>query len=73
MEKLSITVTQNDLYLIEKYKILHSLKSNSQVIREALDLLKEKQLAEEYKASSSELDMSEWNSTIGDGLENESW
>jgi metal-responsive CopG/Arc/MetJ family transcriptional regulator len=71
-EKLSISLSNYLVQFIEQYKINHQCKSRSQVIEEALELLRNRELEEAYKQASNEVD-SAWDTVVADGLNDETW
>ncbi|MBA3535406.1 MAG: CopG family transcriptional regulator [Tatlockia sp.] len=72
-QKLSISLPQQQCDFIESYLIDHHLKSRSEVIKEALYLLQQKQLEAYYSEANSEIDLGYENTSL-DGLEeNEAW
>jgi antitoxin ParD1/3/4 len=73
VQKLSISLPQQQCEFIEKYLADHHLKSRSEVIKEALYLLQQKQLESYYKEANQEIDLAFENTSL-DGLEeNETW
>jgi len=70
--KFSVSLPQPLLTFIEDYRQSHSCKSRSQVIKQALELLREKELEEAYCLAAEEAD-SDWDATIADGLTDETW
>lgn len=72
-QKISISLPQQQCDFIETYLLDHHLKSRSEVIKEALYLLQQKQLETYYSEANQEIDSSYDNTTF-DGLEdNETW
>lgn len=72
-QKLSISLPQQQCEFIENYLINHHLKSRSEVIKEALYLLQQKQLESYYSEANQEIDLTFENTSL-DGLEeNETW
>ncbi len=71
-EKISISLPASLVQFIENYKVTHQCKSRSQVIELALEVLRNQELEEAYRAASAEVD-SDWDVTIADGLTNETW
>lgn len=71
-EKLSISLSSYLVQFIEQYKTSHQYKSRSQVIEEALELLRNRELEEAYKQASKEVDLA-WDVVVGDGLTDETW
>lgn len=73
VQKLSISLPQQQCEFIENYLITHHLKSRSEVIKEALYLLQQKQLEAYYKEANQEINVA-YESKSLDGLEeNEAW
>ena len=74
-EKLSISIPQSLAFFVEEYKKAHRCYSRSQVVEHALRLLKEKELEQAYQTSAEEgLNVSrEFDSTLSDGLNDETW
>lgn len=72
-QKLSISLPQQQCEFIENYLVDHHLKSRSEVIKEALYLLQQKQLETYYSEANQEIDLAYENTSL-DGLEeNEAW
>jgi antitoxin ParD1/3/4 len=72
-QKLSISLPQQQCEFIENYLVDHHLKSRSEVIKEALYLLQQKQLEAYYSEANQEIDLAYENTSL-DGLEeNEAW
>lgn len=72
-QKLSISLPKQQCEFIEKYLIDHHLRSRSEVIKEALYLLQQKQLELYYSEANQEVDLA-YEVTSLDGLENnETW
>ena len=72
-QKLSISLPYQQCEFIEKYLVEHHLKSRSEVIKEALYLLQQKQLETYYSEANQEIDLA-YEKTSLDGLdENETW
>ncbi|GJD20131.1 hypothetical protein RIVM261_050870 [Rivularia sp. IAM M-261] len=72
VEKLSISLPPSLVEFIENYKLSKGCKSRSQVIEEALELLRNRELEEAYRLASAEVD-SAWDVTVADGLADETW
>lgn len=73
VQKLSISLPQQQCEFIENYLTEHHLKSRSEVIKEALYLLQQKQLESYYREANQEMDVA-FEKTSLDGLEeNETW
>jgi len=71
-EKLSISLPKSLVQFMESYRVAHQCKSRSQVIEEALQLLREQELERAYREASQEVDQN-WEVTVGDGLDDETW
>ena len=70
--KLSISLPESMVQFIEDYKANHHYASRSEVIEEALKLLRYQELEEAYRSASQETD-SAWDIAIADGLSDEAW
>ncbi len=70
--KLSVSVDAELATFIEHYRDRHGVKSRSEVVERALELLQEADLAEQYEAAyrewteSGEAEL--WDQTVGDGI-----
>lgn len=72
-QKLSISLPQQQFDFIEHYQAEHHFKTRSEVIKEALYLLQQKELEACYKEANQEIDQA-FENTVEDGLEeNETW
>ncbi len=72
-QKLSISLPQQQCDFIERYQIEHHFKNRSDVIKEALYLLQQKQLEAYYREANHEID-SAYDNALIDGIEeNEAW
>lgn len=72
-QKLSISLPQQQCDFIETYLVDHDLKSRSEVIKEALYLLQQKQLETYYSEANQDIDVAFENTSL-DGLDdNEAW
>ena len=71
-EKLSISLPATLVQFIERYKAAHGCKTHSQVVAEALQLLCNRELEQAYREASADAD-SAWESTMADGLNDETW
>jgi len=71
-EKLSVSLSSGLVGFIEQYRAAHDLKSRSQVIGEALELLRQRELEISYREASREID-SDFDGTLADGLSDETW
>ena len=69
--KLSISLTEEDVALVDDYLRRSGLDSRSAVIRRALHLLRQPQLQDDYAAAWDEWagagDQAGWDSTVDDG------
>lgn len=72
MEKISISLPAPLVQFIETYRAAHSCKSRSQVIEQALQLLREHELEAAYREANADVD-SGWELTVADGLTDETW
>jgi len=71
-EKLSISLSPDLVQFIENYKLAKGCKSRSQVIEQALELLRNQELEAAYQEASGEIDPL-WEISIADGLSDETW
>ena len=72
-QKISISLPQQQCEFIETYLADHHLKSRSEVIKEALYLLQQKQLETYYSEANQNIDLAYDNTTF-DGLDDdETW
>ncbi len=71
-QKISISLPPEMMMFIEHYQKEKGCQSRSQVIFEALLLLKLKELEKAYQEASTEVD-EVWEITAGDGLSDETW
>lgn len=72
--KLSVSIDQQLLTFLEGYQQEHQIKSKSEVISEALRLLRERELESQYAAAMQEWKQEAdlWEAVTGDGLLGES-
>ncbi|MCC6309716.1 MAG: antitoxin [Trueperaceae bacterium] len=70
--KLSVSVPETIASFVEAYKRDHALKTKSEVVERALTLLREQELEKAYAEAASEIDPA-WDSTLADGLPEETW
>lgn len=70
--KISMSIDSSLVQFIESYQSKHHLSSRSEVMTEALNLLRQQDLREQYRAAMIEWCESEdaalWENTVGDGL-----
>lgn len=71
-EKLSISIPASTVDFIEKYRKKYTLKSRSQVIQQALVLLREQDLETAYREAAGQ-DDDAFEITVADGLNDEAW
>lgn len=71
-QKISISIPKHQYDFIDNYQASHHLKTRSDVIRKALQLLELSQLEACYRDANNELG-SDFDATSGDGLDNETW
>lgn len=72
-EKLSVSLPSDLVQLIESYKeVAHRYKSRSQLIQEALELLRLRELEAADRQASGEVDP-DWDVTIAAELADETW
>lgn len=72
VEKISVSLPAPLVQFVEKYKLTHKKKTRSEVIEEAVKLLREQELEKAYKEANQEIDR-DWEVTIADGLADETW
>jgi metal-responsive CopG/Arc/MetJ family transcriptional regulator len=70
--KVSISIPSALADFVDMYRRRQGYRTRSRVFEDALKLLREKDLEAAYRAASAEID-DEWESTAGDGLEDETW
>lgn len=75
--KLSISVDQNFAPFIERYQQQHTIRTKSEVVERALELLRKAELQEAYRQAAQDWlenpDAKLWENTVADGLEAEQW
>lgn len=72
VHKVTISIPAQLYEFLELYKEEHHIKSRSEVISTALQLLQQKQLEQFYREASEELD-DDFEITTFDGLDDETW
>ena len=75
-EKVSISLSPTLMQFVEEYKVSHERKSRSQVIEEAVTLLRERELETAYcEADNGALTTltNDFAPTVSDGLNDEVW
>lgn len=70
--KLSVSLPGSLAGFVENYRKRRGLKSRSQVFEEAVKLLRSRELETAYREANSEFDAA-WDTTISDGLSDETW
>lgn len=71
-KKMSISLSESLIYFVNNYQIEKGFNNSSEVIEEALQLLKERDLENAYREASKEVE-TDWDILAGEGLENETW
>lgn len=70
--KLSISVTEADVALLDQYARAAGLRSRSAAVQQAIHLLRQVDLEDEYAAAWAEWESSgertAWEGAVGDGL-----
>jgi Arc/MetJ-type ribon-helix-helix transcriptional regulator len=73
VEKISVSLSPYLVEFLENYKLSHNLKSRSQVVEQAILLLRSQDLESAYRLANQEIDP-DWENTVADGLnEDETW
>jgi len=73
IQKISISLPQQQYDFIENYQAEHHYKTRSEVIRDALYLLQQKQLEACYREANEEIE-TDFDITASDGVDdNETW
>jgi antitoxin ParD1/3/4 len=67
VEKISVSLPLPLVRFLEHYQSQHALKTRSEAVERAIDLLREQSLELEYRQSALENDPA-WAITAGDGL-----
>lgn len=75
--KLSISLTDGDIEVLDHFAAEHGLASRSAVVQHAIRALGHERLVQDYIEEFAEWDGSEdaalWDSVSGDGLRDEAW
>ena len=71
--KVSVSLPASLLAFVENYKVSHQCKSRSQVIEQALELLRSQELEAAYREAAQEKVDPAWDVAIADGLSDEAW
>lgn len=72
-QKLSISLSKQQCEFIEHYLVNHQITSRSEVIKEAVYLLQQKELEACYKEANQEISSDFENTTLDGIVENEAW
>ena len=72
-QKLSISLSKHQCDFIEHYSAEHHIKNRSEVIKEALYLLQQRELETSYKEANEEMVIDFENTTLDGIEENEAW
>ena len=71
--KLSVSVDQGVVPFIERYQNDHTVRTKSEVVERALELLRKAELEQAYKEAAQDWlenpDAALWENTVGDGIE----
>jgi antitoxin ParD1/3/4 len=70
--KLSVSLPKSLAVFVESYRKQRGLKSRSQVFEEAVKLLRSRELEAAYHEANAACDNA-WESTVSDGLADETW
>jgi antitoxin ParD1/3/4 len=70
--KMSVSISEDLVVFIDSYKNSRKRKSSSQVVEEALMLLRAQDLENAYREADKEIE-SDWDVLAGDGLGDETW
>ena len=72
--KLSVSMSQEDVALLDEYARASGLRSRSAAIQHAIGLLRHAELEHDYEAAWDDWESSgeraTWEGTLGDGLKN---
>ena len=71
-QKLSVSISEPIAQFVASYQGTYKLKTKSEVVERALELLREQELEKAYAEASSEVDPA-WDVTLKDGLADEDW
>lgn len=71
-KKMSVSISEDLVVFIDSYKNSRKCKSSSQVVEEALMLLRAQDLENAYREADKEIDY-DWDVVAGDGLGDETW
>ena len=71
-QKLSVSVSEPIAEFVASYQGAHKLKTKSEVVERALELLREQELEQAYAEAAGEFDPA-WDVTLKDGLADEDW
>lgn len=71
-QKLSVSISEPIAQFVLRYQDEHQLRTKSEVVEQALELLRERELERAYAEAASEHDPA-WDKTLKDGLDDETW
>lgn len=71
-EKHSISLPREALAFVERYRKTHLMKTRSEVVQEALTLLREHELEGAYREANLETHL-DWGRLSKDGLTDQAW
>ncbi len=71
-QKLSVSVSEPIAQFLVDYQGTYKLKTKSEIVEEALELLRERELEKAYAEATREIDPA-WDATLKDGLADEDW
>ena len=71
-QKLSVSVSEPIAQFVAEYQGAYNLRTKSEVVELALELLREQELEIAYAEAASEHDPA-WDITLKDGLADEDW
>ena len=69
-QKLSVSISEPIAKFVETYRDDYNLKTKSEVVERALELLRERELELAYAEAAGEIDPA-WDVTLDDGLSEE--
>lgn len=76
--KMSVSVDEELVRFVERYQTAHEVRTKSEVVERALQLLRDEELIQQYMEAFKEWresdDVALWDATLADGLErDETW
>jgi len=72
VSKISVSIPASLAGFVESYRKKRGLKSRSEVFEEAVKLLRSRELETAYHDAGAERDQ-DWEATVADGLNDETW